>query len=104
MQLAPTFVAKEVTSVVLISVYVFPFSQDFFLMLCLRSEQNPQNGTMTLGGGSGWAYAPYIVTPLDALKARAIADDSEVFTSFLLSSWLPLNSPRPRCLDRMDPR
>lgn len=39
---------------------------------------------MSLGGGSGWAYAPHIVTPLDALKARAIADDSEVRITLLL--------------------
>ncbi|KAF5350410.1 hypothetical protein D9758_012464 [Tetrapyrgos nigripes] len=33
------------------------------------------NGTMSMGGGSGAAYAPYIVTPLDALKKRAIDTD-----------------------------
>ncbi|KAF5367117.1 hypothetical protein D9758_003855 [Tetrapyrgos nigripes] len=36
------------------------------------------NGTMSMGGGSGYAYAPYIVTPLDALKKRAIDTGAEI--------------------------
>ncbi|KAK7457801.1 hypothetical protein VKT23_010141 [Stygiomarasmius scandens] len=36
------------------------------------------NGTMSMGGGSGYAYAPYIVTPLDALKTRAIEMGAEI--------------------------
>ncbi|KAK7458788.1 hypothetical protein VKT23_009793 [Stygiomarasmius scandens] len=36
------------------------------------------NGTMSMGGGSGYAYAPYIVTPLDALKKRAIQTGAEI--------------------------
>ncbi|KIY46801.1 glycoside hydrolase [Fistulina hepatica ATCC 64428] len=39
---------------------------------------NNINGTLTLGGGSGYAYAPYVVTPLDAIKARAYVDGFEV--------------------------
>ncbi|KIY51895.1 hypothetical protein FISHEDRAFT_70390 [Fistulina hepatica ATCC 64428] len=39
---------------------------------------NNINGTLTLGGGSGYAYAPYVVTPLDAIKARAYEDGFEV--------------------------
>ncbi|KAE9402449.1 beta-D-xylosidase/beta-D-glucosidase [Gymnopus androsaceus JB14] len=36
------------------------------------------NGTLSTGGGSGSNYAPYIITPLDALKQRAIEDGSEI--------------------------
>ncbi|KAF5331798.1 hypothetical protein D9758_016866 [Tetrapyrgos nigripes] len=36
------------------------------------------NGTMSMGGGSGYAYAPYVVTPLDALKKRAIETGAEI--------------------------
>lgn len=37
-----------------------------------------KNGTLTIGFGAGSGYSPYIVTPLDALKARAIEDNHEV--------------------------
>ncbi|TIC13452.1 glycoside hydrolase [Wallemia mellicola] len=33
------------------------------------------NGTLTDAGGSGYAYAPYIITPLDALKQRTMNDN-----------------------------
>ncbi|KAJ3782892.1 beta-D-xylosidase/beta-D-glucosidase [Lentinula aff. detonsa] len=36
------------------------------------------NGTLTTGGGSGSALAPYIITPLDALLKRAIGDSAEI--------------------------
>ncbi|THU82334.1 glycoside hydrolase [Dendrothele bispora CBS 962.96] len=36
------------------------------------------NGTMSMGGGSGYVYAPYIITPVDALKARAIDTGAEI--------------------------
>ncbi|KAJ3829611.1 beta-D-xylosidase/beta-D-glucosidase [Lentinula raphanica] len=36
------------------------------------------NGTLTIGFGAGSGYAPYIVTPLDALKQRAIQDNTEI--------------------------
>ncbi|KAK7462900.1 hypothetical protein VKT23_007479 [Stygiomarasmius scandens] len=36
------------------------------------------NGTLSYGGGSGYAYAPYIITPLDALKERAIQSGAEI--------------------------
>ncbi|KAE9402448.1 beta-D-xylosidase/beta-D-glucosidase [Gymnopus androsaceus JB14] len=39
---------------------------------------NNLNGTLTTGGGSGANYAPYIITPLDTLKRRAIQDGSEI--------------------------
>ncbi|EPQ26186.1 uncharacterized protein PFL1_06122 [Pseudozyma flocculosa PF-1] len=29
------------------------------------------NGTLTLGGGSGWAYPPYIIDPLSAIQQKA---------------------------------
>ncbi|KAJ3884342.1 glycosyl hydrolase family 3 C-terminal domain-containing protein [Lentinula edodes] len=36
---------------------------------------NDLNGTLTIGFGAGSGYSSYIVTPLDALKARAIEDN-----------------------------
>ena len=36
------------------------------------------NGTLTLGGGSGYAYPSMIVTPLDAFKLRAVQDRTEL--------------------------
>ncbi|KAF8824806.1 hypothetical protein HHX47_DHR7000070 [Lentinula edodes] len=39
---------------------------------------NNLNGTLTIGFGAGSGYSPYIVTPLDALKARAIQDNHEI--------------------------
>ncbi|KAJ4480123.1 beta-D-xylosidase/beta-D-glucosidase [Lentinula aciculospora] len=36
------------------------------------------NGTLSTGGGSGSALAPYIITPLDALQKRAIEDNAEI--------------------------
>ncbi|KAJ4480165.1 beta-D-xylosidase/beta-D-glucosidase [Lentinula aciculospora] len=40
------------------------------------------NGTLTIGFGAGSAYSPYIVTPFDALKQRAIQDNTEVYGMF----------------------
>ncbi|CAE6488781.1 unnamed protein product [Rhizoctonia solani] len=36
------------------------------------------NGTYSIGGGSGSAYAPYIVTPLEGIQARAKANTTQV--------------------------
>ncbi|KIY53221.1 putative beta-glucosidase [Fistulina hepatica ATCC 64428] len=36
------------------------------------------NGTLTICGGSGYAYAPYIATPLDALKLKAQETGAEI--------------------------
>ncbi|KAF9064428.1 beta-D-xylosidase/beta-D-glucosidase [Rhodocollybia butyracea] len=36
------------------------------------------NGTLTTGGGSGSSFAPYIITPIDALKQRAIETGAEI--------------------------
>ncbi|CAE6464700.1 hypothetical protein ACGC1H_006033 [Rhizoctonia solani] len=36
------------------------------------------NGTYSIGGGSGSAFAPYIVTPLEGIKARAKVDSTQV--------------------------
>ncbi|TIB80933.1 glycoside hydrolase [Wallemia mellicola] len=35
------------------------------------------NGTLTMGGGSGYTIPPYITTPLEALKQRTQADGTE---------------------------
>ncbi|KAF8755105.1 Fibronectin type III-like domain [Rhizoctonia solani] len=36
------------------------------------------NGTYSIGGGSGSAYAPYIVTPLEGIQARAKANTTQL--------------------------
>ncbi|CAE6460084.1 unnamed protein product [Rhizoctonia solani] len=36
------------------------------------------NGTYSVGGGSGSSFAPYIVTPLEGIQARAKADSTQV--------------------------
>jgi beta-glucosidase len=38
-----------------------------------------QNGTLTLGGGSGWAIPPYIISGLDGVSRRARADGAQVW-------------------------
>ncbi|KEP45069.1 glycoside hydrolase family 3 protein [Rhizoctonia solani 123E] len=42
------------------------------------STEHANNGTVSAGGGSGAAYAPYIVTPLDGIQLRARADSTQV--------------------------
>ncbi|KAG8687543.1 hypothetical protein FRC11_007059 [Ceratobasidium sp. 423] len=39
---------------------------------------NHFNGTYSVGGGSGSAFAPYIVTPLEGVQARAKANSTQV--------------------------
>ncbi|KAJ7181505.1 putative beta-glucosidase [Mycena crocata] len=36
------------------------------------------NGTMTVGGGSGWAYPPYTIDPLAAINAYVRADGPDI--------------------------
>ncbi|CAE6464710.1 unnamed protein product [Rhizoctonia solani] len=43
---------------------------------CAADHAN--NGTVSTGGGSGAAYAPYIVTPLEGIQTRARADSTQV--------------------------
>ncbi|KAF8830616.1 hypothetical protein HHX47_DHR2001151 [Lentinula edodes] len=47
------------------------FASHIFLSLIIVFK----NGTLTIGFGAGSGYSSYIVTPLDALKARAIEDN-----------------------------
>ncbi|EIN14278.1 glycoside hydrolase [Punctularia strigosozonata HHB-11173 SS5] len=42
---------------------------------------NP-NGTLSLGGGSGWAIPPYLVTPYESINYRARKMNSQVYTIF----------------------
>ncbi|QRV90159.1 glycoside hydrolase family 3 protein [Ceratobasidium sp. AG-Ba] len=44
--------------------------------LCPGESKN--NGTSSVGGGSGATFAPYIVTPLEAIQARARRDGTQV--------------------------
>ncbi|CAE6429421.1 unnamed protein product [Rhizoctonia solani] len=40
--------------------------------------EHANNGTVSVGGGSGAAYAPYIVTPLEGIQSRARANSTQV--------------------------
>ncbi|KAF8686472.1 Fibronectin type III-like domain [Rhizoctonia solani] len=40
--------------------------------------EHPNNGTVSVGGGSGAAYAPYIITPLEGIQSRARANSTQV--------------------------
>ncbi|KAJ6547711.1 putative beta-glucosidase [Mycena capillaripes] len=42
------------------------------------SCQIDNNGTMTIGGGSGWAYPPYTIDPLAAITAYVRADGPDI--------------------------
>jgi beta-glucosidase len=41
-----------------------------------------QNGTLSLGGGSGWAIPPYLVTPYESIAYRARKMNSQVYSVF----------------------
>ncbi|KIK62435.1 glycoside hydrolase family 3 protein [Collybiopsis luxurians FD-317 M1] len=41
-------------------------------------DLNNLNGTLATGGGSGSSFAPYIITPFDALQQRAIETGAEI--------------------------
>lgn len=51
-------------------------------VLGFYNQANWEYGTITVGGGSGTGRLTYLITPLDALKARAAADGT------LLQQWL----------------
>lgn len=51
-------------------------------VLGFYNQANWEYGTITVGGGSGTGRLTYLVTPLDALKARAAADGT------LIQQWL----------------
>ena len=40
------------------------------------------DGTITLGGGSGWAIPPYVVTPYEAINYRAREQGAQVYSIF----------------------
>ncbi|KAH7338247.1 glycoside hydrolase superfamily [Rhizoctonia solani] len=42
------------------------------------SADHANNGTVSIGGGSGAAYAPYIITPLEGIQSRARANATQV--------------------------
>ncbi|QRW20796.1 glycoside hydrolase family 3 protein [Rhizoctonia solani] len=50
---------------------------------CTADHAN--NGTSSIGGGSGAAYAPYIVTPLEGIQSRTSANETQV--NWLLNDW-----------------
>ncbi|KAJ1305209.1 hypothetical protein OPQ81_000238 [Rhizoctonia solani] len=42
------------------------------------ATEHANNGTVSIGGGSGAAFAPYIVTPLQGIQSRARANSTQV--------------------------
>ncbi|CUA77162.1 beta-glucosidase [Rhizoctonia solani] len=42
------------------------------------ATEHANNGTVSTGGGSGAAFAPYIVTPLEGIQSRTKADSTQV--------------------------
>ena len=40
------------------------------------------DGTLTLGGGSGWAVPPYLVSPFDAINYRGRKLGAQVYAIF----------------------
>ncbi|CAE6445428.1 unnamed protein product [Rhizoctonia solani] len=50
---------------------------------CTADHAN--NGTNSIGGGSGAAYAPYIITPLEGIQSRTLANKTQV--NWLLNDW-----------------
>lgn len=56
----------------------------------LLNQQNYEYGTLVAGGGSGTGRLTYLVTPLDAIKARAAEDNALV--QYWLNNTLIANS------------
>ncbi|CAE6479889.1 unnamed protein product [Rhizoctonia solani] len=50
---------------------------------CTADHAN--NGTNSVGGGSGATYAPYIITPLEGIQSRTSANETQV--NWLLRDW-----------------
>ncbi|CAE6407296.1 unnamed protein product [Rhizoctonia solani] len=50
---------------------------------CTADHTN--NGTNSVGGGSGAAYAPYIITPLEGIQSRTAANETQV--NWMLNDW-----------------
>ncbi|CAE6420787.1 unnamed protein product, partial [Rhizoctonia solani] len=50
-----------------------------------RTADHANNGTNSIGGGSGAAYAPYIVTPLEGIQSRTSVNETQV--NWLLNDW-----------------
>ncbi|TFY61579.1 hypothetical protein EVJ58_g4431 [Rhodofomes roseus] len=53
------------------------------------------NGTLTLGGGSGWAIPPYVVTPYEAINYRGRALNSQVYAIFNDTAYDAVNVTVP---------
>ncbi|KAI0776599.1 glycoside hydrolase superfamily [Trametes elegans] len=51
------------------------------------SDRGGDDGTLAMGWGSGTAQFPYLVTPLEAVQARARADSSGAQVSWFLNNW-----------------
>lgn len=43
---------------------------------------NTNNGTLTLGGGSGWQIPPYVVTPYESINWRGRKSGAQVYSVF----------------------
>ena len=53
------------------------------------------NGTLTLGGGSGWAIPPYIVTPYEAINYRGRTLNAEVYAVLNDTAYDAVNATVP---------
>ncbi|KAH9932207.1 glycoside hydrolase [Fomitopsis serialis] len=53
------------------------------------------NGTLTLGGGSGWAIPPYVVTPYEAISYRGRTMNSQVYAIFNDTAYDAVNVTVP---------
>jgi beta-glucosidase len=50
-----------------------------------------ENGTLTLGGGSGWALPPYVVTPNESINYRARKAGAQVWTTLNDTAYAAVN-------------
>jgi beta-glucosidase len=54
----------------------------FFLILVISQLSRLQEGSLSIGGGSGWVIPPYLVTPYEALASRLRGMNSQIWTVF----------------------
>lgn len=50
-----------------------------------QCKQDANNGTLTSGGGSGWAFPPYIIDPLAAIQDYVRAEGPDI--NYAIDNW-----------------